>query len=201
MVGAPRLAGVLVHLIGRSSVKRFALCYRTVVCLVLSVLSVTLVHCGQTVGRIKMKLGMQLGLGPSHNMCYMGPRSPSPKGHSPRPQFSATICCGQMDRWIKMRLGTKVGIDPSDIVLDEDLAPLPERGTGPQFLPHVCCGQTAGWLKMPLSTMVGISARETDTDPAPPQGTEFRPMSVVAKGLIGSRYHLRKVGVGQATLC
>jgi len=32
----------------------------------LSCLSVTLVHCGQTVGRMKMKLGMQVGLGPGH---------------------------------------------------------------------------------------------------------------------------------------
>jgi len=34
--------------------------YRTVV------LSVTLVYCGQTVRQIKMKLGMQIGLGPGH---------------------------------------------------------------------------------------------------------------------------------------
>ena len=33
---------------------------------VLSCLSVTFVHCGQTVARIKMKLGTQLGLGPGH---------------------------------------------------------------------------------------------------------------------------------------
>jgi len=45
---------------GRPFVKRFALCYRTVV-LSLSVLSMTLVHCGQTVGWIKMKLGKQGG--------------------------------------------------------------------------------------------------------------------------------------------
>jgi len=45
---------------GRPFAKRFALCYRTIV---LSCLSVTLVYCGQTVGRIKMKLGMQIGLG------------------------------------------------------------------------------------------------------------------------------------------
>jgi len=39
------------------------------VCLsVLSVLSVTLVYCGQTVGRIKIKLGMQVGLGPGHTV-------------------------------------------------------------------------------------------------------------------------------------
>jgi len=30
----------------------------------LSILSVTLMYCGQTVGHIKMKLGMQVGLGP-----------------------------------------------------------------------------------------------------------------------------------------
>jgi len=45
---------------GRLFVKRFALCYRTIVC---PVLSVTLMYCGQTVGQIKMKLGMQVGLG------------------------------------------------------------------------------------------------------------------------------------------
>jgi len=48
---------------GRLSVRRFALCYPTVVLSVcLSVLSVTLVHCGE----IKMKLGMQVGLGTGH---------------------------------------------------------------------------------------------------------------------------------------
>jgi len=47
-------------LFGRPFVKRFTLCYRSVVCLsCLSVcLSVTLVYCGQTVGRIKIKLGV-----------------------------------------------------------------------------------------------------------------------------------------------
>ena len=49
---------------GRPFVKRFALCYGTVVCL--SVLSVTLVYCGQTVGWIKMKLGLEVGLGTGH---------------------------------------------------------------------------------------------------------------------------------------
>jgi len=39
-----------------------------------TVLSVTLVYCGQTVGRITMKLGMQVGL---------GPRFPSPKEDTP----------------------------------------------------------------------------------------------------------------------
>ena len=35
-------------------------------CPVLSVLSVTFLHCGQTVGRIKMKLAMRVGIDPRH---------------------------------------------------------------------------------------------------------------------------------------
>ena len=70
---------------GRPFVKRFTLCYQTVVCLsvCLSVLSVTLLYCGQTVGRIKMKLGVQVGLGPGHIVLDEDPAPPTPKGHSP----------------------------------------------------------------------------------------------------------------------
>ena len=51
-------------------------------------LSVTFVHCGQTVGRIKMKLGMQMqvGLGPGHIVLVEDPAPPPAKGHSP-PNF------------------------------------------------------------------------------------------------------------------
>ena len=53
----------------------------------LSVLSVMLVYCGQTVGRIKMKLAaLQVGLGPDHNCVRWGPSSPSPNGVEP-PNF------------------------------------------------------------------------------------------------------------------
>ena len=76
---------------GRPFVKRYTLCYRSIVCLsvclsVLSCLSVTFVHCGQTVGRIKMKLGMRVGLGPGHIVLGGDPAPPPPKGHSP-PNF------------------------------------------------------------------------------------------------------------------
>jgi len=66
----------------RPFVKRFALCYQyqTVVCLSCPVLSITLVYCGQTVGRIKMKLSMQVGLGPGHIVTQL----PLRKGHSPQ---------------------------------------------------------------------------------------------------------------------
>jgi len=57
---------------------------RLSVCPVLSVsLSVTLVHCGQTVGWIKMTLGMQVGLSHGHIVLDGNPAPPPPKGHSP----------------------------------------------------------------------------------------------------------------------
>ena len=40
------------------------------------VLSVTFVHCGQTVGRIKMKLGMQVSLGPGYIVLDEDPAPP-----------------------------------------------------------------------------------------------------------------------------
>ena len=48
----------------------------------LSVLSVTLVYCGQTVGWIRMKLGMQVSLGPDH-IVLDGDPAPSKKGIDP----------------------------------------------------------------------------------------------------------------------
>ena len=83
----------LTAIVGRPFVKRFALCYRSVVCL--SVLSVTFVHCGQTVGRIKMTLGMQVGLGPGHIVLDGDPAHPPQRGTAST-QFSAHIWCGQM---------------------------------------------------------------------------------------------------------
>ena len=68
----------------------------------------------------------------------------------------------------------------------------------PQFSAHVCCGETAGWIKMPLGMELGLGPGHIalDGDLAVPQkkggGTapNFRPMSVVAKQLDGSRRHL-----------
>jgi len=61
-----------------------------------------------------------------------------------------------------------------------------------------CCGQMAGWIKMPLGMEEGLSPGDfvLDGDPAPlpKNGVEplpnFRPMSIVAKRLDGSRWHL-----------
>ena len=91
-----------------------------------------------------------------------------------------------MAGWIKTPLGREVGLGPSDIEIDGDPAPLPEKGTEPQFSAHVYCGQTAEWIKMPLGTevelgaghivLVGsqLSAKGAQHPPL------FQPMSIVA---------------------
>ena len=64
----------------------------------LSCVHVMLVYCGQTVGWIKMKLGVEVGLGHGHIVLDGDPDPPSPKGH--RPQFSAHVLwpSGWMDQ-------------------------------------------------------------------------------------------------------
>ena len=71
-------------------------------------LSVTFVHCGQTVGRIKMKLGRQVGLGPGHIVLDGDPAPPLPKGHSPPPIFGPYLlrpdgCMDQDVNWYGAR--------------------------------------------------------------------------------------------------
>ena len=65
--------------VARPFVKRFALCYQTCP----ACLSLTLVYCGQTVGRIKMIPGMQVGLGPEYTVLDGDPARAPPKVHSP----------------------------------------------------------------------------------------------------------------------
>jgi len=127
-------------------------------CPVCPILSATLVYCGQTLGWIKMKLGMQVGLGPGHIVLDGDPAPPSPKGHSPK--FSVHIRCRQ---WLDGL--TCHSVWRWAFVLDVDPAyPSPNRGRSPH--------------------------------------PNFRPMSVVAKQLDGSRSPLaRRWALVQATLC
>jgi len=77
-------------------VKRFALCYRTVV---LPVLSVTLVHCGQMVGWIKMKLSVEVSLGPGHNVLDGSQLRPPKRGKAPnfRPMSAHSAVAKRLD--------------------------------------------------------------------------------------------------------
>ena len=92
-------------------------------------LSVTLAYCGQTVGCIKMKLGMEVGLGPGHSVLDGDPAPLHQRVTAS--QFSANVCCGQTAGWIKMPLGREVSLGPSDIVLDRDPALRPQKGAEP----------------------------------------------------------------------
>jgi len=53
----------------------------------LSILFVTLAYCGQTVGWIKMPLGMKVGLGPDHIMLDGDPAFPVPIKRGKARQF------------------------------------------------------------------------------------------------------------------
>jgi len=100
-----------------------------------------------------------------------------------------------------MKLGKQVGLGPGQIVLDGDPAP-PQKGYSPQFSAHVYCGQTARWINMPLGTEVGLGPGDFVLHGYPgstPKGgtaPNFRPMSIVAKRLDGSRCHLVGVCLG-----
>ena len=186
----------------RPFVKRFALRYRSVVCMsVLSCLS-SLCVCdvralwpnGWTDQDETWHAGRPR---PWPHCVRWGPSSPSPKGRSP-PPFSAHICCGQMAAWIKMSLGMELGLG-QPTVLHGDPAPPPQKGgRAPQFSTHVYCGQTTGWMKLVLGMEVGLSPGDSvlDEDPAPlpKRGRSplpiFRPIYIVAKRLDAIRCHL-----------
>jgi len=132
-------------------------------------------------------------------LCWMWTQLPLPKkGAQPLPQLLAHVYCAQTAGWIKMPLAMEVGVglDPSNIVLDGDPAPPPQKeGRAPQFLAHAHCGQMAAWIKMPLGMEVDSPGHIVlNEDPAPllKRGTapNFWPMFVVAKRLDGPRCHL-----------
>ena len=181
---------------GRQFVKRFALCHRSVVLSVRSVcLSVTFVHCGQTVGRIKMKLGMQVRFGLGHIVLDgdpAGPSSPPQRGTAP-PIFGPYLlrpngCMDQDVTWygarprprrLCVRWGPRSppqkGAEPSSPIL------------GPFLLwPN-------GWMHQD-ATLYGCRPQPgdfvLDGDPVPLPN--FRSMFIVAKRLDGSRCHLAR---------
>ena len=80
-------------------------------------LSVTFVYCGQTVGRIKMKLGMQVSLSPkgAETTQTFGPYLLRPNG-----------CMDQDVTWYGA-----IDLGPGNFVLDGKHAPLPKRGRIP----------------------------------------------------------------------
>jgi len=136
-------------------------------CPVLSIcmtcLSVTLVYCCQSVGCIKVKLGMEVGLSPSHTVLDGDPAPPSLKGHSPHPIFGPCLLWpnGWMDqdatwygarprprrhcvRWglsFPLPKGTHTSFWPISIVAKRS----PISATV-QHLFFTCCGTEPRWV-------------------------------------------------------
>ena len=81
------------------------------------------------VGRIKMKLGMQVGLGPGHIVLDGDPAPPPSKG---APIFGPYLLRpnGCMDQDATCM---ELGLGPGDFVLDGHPAPLPKKGAEPQI--------------------------------------------------------------------
>ena len=165
------------------------------VCLsVCPVLHVMLVYCGQTVGRIKVKFGTQVGLGPGHIMLDRDPAPPPQKGAEP-PIFGPYLLWpkGWMDQDATWH-GGRSRHTPHCARWGSS-SPSPKGQ--PQFSVHICYGQMAGWIKMPLGRELGLSPSDIvlDGDSAHPprkgdRAPNIRPMSIVAKRLDGSRCHL-----------
>ena len=88
--------------------------YAIVVLSILSVMSVTLMYCGQTVGW------------PGDIVLGGDPATPT-KRDKALPQFLVHVRYGQSTAWIKMPLCTEVGLGPGHIVLDWDPAAPPSQ--------------------------------------------------------------------------
>ena len=155
----------------------------------------TLVYCGQTVGWIKMKLGTEVGLGPGDIMLDGDPTPPPLKGHSS--QFSANVHCGQTAGWTKLPLSMKVGLGPCDFVFDGNPAP-PEKMALPHPIFGLCLLWPNGWVDQDATWYGGRPQPRPHCarwDPAPlhkkgVQLPNYRPVTIVAKRLDGSRCHL-----------
>ena len=142
----------------------------------LSVLSVTLVYCGQMFGWINMPLSIEVGLSPGH-IVLDGDPTPPKKEHS-SPQFSAYVYCGQTAEWIRIPLGTELGLGPGDIVIDGNTAPTTPNGAQPpNFWP--CLLWPNGWMDKDATWYRGRPQPRpycARWDPAPPKNGTAPPL-------------------------
>jgi len=102
-------------------------------------LSVTLVYCGQTVGWIEMKLGIEVGLGPDH-IALDGIQVPPPKGGWVPPILGPYLMWPNGWRWFKMPLVMEIGLLWPHCVRWGPSAPPKGHSPLPQFSANVCCG-------------------------------------------------------------
>ena len=152
----------------------------------------TNVYIGQTAGWIKMPLSTEVGLGPGDIVLDGDPATQKML----RPPILRPCllwpndCMHQDTTWYESRP------QPRRLCVTWRPSPLPKKGARPQFSAHLYCGQTAGCIKMPLGVKVGLSPGDFVLDGYPATyrkwdgaPSNFRPKSIVAKRLHGSRFH------------
>jgi len=152
------------------------------------------VYCGETAGWIRMPLGRQVGLSQS-DIVLVGDPAPPPQNGSRAPNFRP--CLLWPDCWMDQDATWRGGRSwPRPHCARWGPSSPSPKVHSPKFSAHVCCGQMAGWIKMPLGREIGLSPNDIVLDgaklPLAQKGwsPNFRPMSIVAKQLDGSRWHL-----------
>ena len=143
-------------------------------------------------------------------MGLMGTHPPSPKRRR-SPRFSVHVYRGQTAGSIKMSLGIEVGLSPGDFVLDGNPPP-PKKGSEPPIFgpcllwPNGFVDEDATWYEgVRLTSPRRHCVRWAPSFRSPKRGrsplTNFWPMSIVAKRLVGSRWHLAwRLAMVQTTL-
>jgi len=137
-----------------------------------------------------MKLGMQVGLDPGHVVLHGDP-VPRPEKGGVAPNFRPMSLVA---KWLH---GLRAQLNAAILCYRWGPSSHPQKGRKPQISAHVYCDQTARCIKMPLGMEICLGPGNfvLDGDPATflKKGAEppyFQPMSIVAKRLHGSRYHL-----------
>ena len=159
----------------------------------MSVLSVTLVYCGQTVRCIKMKLDTEVGLGPGH-VVLDGDPAPTPKGHSPQSWHMSVVAKrldGSSCHLVRRQASAQATL------LDGDPALPQNRGHSsppPLFGPFIVAKRLDGSRCHMVQRYTLAQATLLHGDLHPQKGgiaaPNFRSVSVVAKQLDGSRCYL-----------
>ena len=146
-----------------------------------------------------MALGMDVGLGPVHIVLHGDAAFPSlERETAPPPIFCP--CLLWPNGWMHQDAAWYGGRpQPRALCVRWGPSHSPKMGRSPpHFSAHVYCGKTTAWIKMPLGTEVGLGPDDIvldgDSAALPKWGRSplpnFRPMSIVAKRLDGSRWHL-----------
>jgi len=151
------------------------------------------VCCGQTAGWIKMALGMEVGLGPGHNVLD-GDLAPSPKNGTKTPNFGPCLLCVYQDTtWYRGRPQPRrhcVRCGPS--------SPSPKGAQQPNFWPMSIVAKRLDGLRCHLME-VGLSPVNFvfDGDPAAPrQKKSAQPHPILAHVYCGHTAEWIKMPLG-----